>query len=754
MYSNGYKYRKKLTIDNTKLASGTLDYYQVLVNHTDVALKSVANGGKVRLNPLLDIRFEDTSGNKLAHEIVTYTATTGYIEAYVKLVSVNSASANEFYIYYGKDLSQVSYEGILYGIGSADTFNIKRNWLGTGPNPGEATPFAVNVKDVNGATLNVDSGIPITMAEDGTSHVGNTPSIASAIEGFIMYSATSTISRFSVPSGWNDKLISVFREGGQWWYDNNGNFGTFTPVSTDILVAQMRWNSNNTSDATRTTDYADVVYAGEELSSYAWSDDSPVTYDEFGFGATNHGYRMVSHMDKAINTSATWFEMPESTVFSNVGASSNMASGNLVAGKVGDAYDFDGTNDFIAIDTSTVIQSTGNQSTSMWVKWDTVAGNQCVMGRRWDTSDTASYMWFSLGGQFAVDLAGSASRWNTGWYPSAGVWYHIAVVIESVNCRLYVNGNLQASLGIGGTHGASANYTIFGASHAAGTYGNYFNGQIDEPRFSAKMLSAQWYKAEYNNTNSPSTFYTQSVEDVAVTANDTLHAHTADGDLLLIEHKLLAVADALHAHSADNLAIVEHKTLVTNDTIHSQTVDSITITQAHTLAVNDTLHSQIVDSLELDQGLAVISNYTTHAHTADNVVLTQRHILVVQDTLHAQTVDTVALLQNSQLDVHDATHTQTADGLTLLENYLLDVHSTRHTHSADSIANIVNWDDLSVKFGLYKPDYSKSGSLTEAEQNENKVLKPFYAPVESLEEAAAASQGIFKPKFAGTGQFK
>ena len=52
------------------------------------------------------------------------------------------------------------------------------------------------------------------------------------------------------------------------------------------------------------------------------------------------------------------------------------------------------------------------------------------------------------------------------------------------------------------------------------TYGNEYDGQIDEFRISKSVLSTDHAKTDYNNQSSPSTFYTTgSQESGATSAN-------------------------------------------------------------------------------------------------------------------------------------------------------------------------------------------------------------------------------------------
>lgn len=102
-YSNGYSYRKLITIDNTKVSgSSNLTDFPFLFSKTDADLADTSNSGYVQNGTYLDIRFETTGGTKLSHEIESYTNTTGAIIAWVKIPTLSYNSDTEIYIYFGK----------------------------------------------------------------------------------------------------------------------------------------------------------------------------------------------------------------------------------------------------------------------------------------------------------------------------------------------------------------------------------------------------------------------------------------------------------------------------------------------------------------------------------------------------------------------------------------------------------------------------------------------------------------------------
>ena len=93
-YNTNWMYRKKLTIDHTKVAA-TLTNFPVLVSITDanLSVKAQSTGN--------DILFTNSTGTKLPHEIESYTSATGALVAWVNVASVSSTADTVLYVYYG-----------------------------------------------------------------------------------------------------------------------------------------------------------------------------------------------------------------------------------------------------------------------------------------------------------------------------------------------------------------------------------------------------------------------------------------------------------------------------------------------------------------------------------------------------------------------------------------------------------------------------------------------------------------------------
>jgi hypothetical protein len=95
-FDEGWQYRKKITIDHTKV-EGNLENFPVLISLTDTDLRDKAqNDGD-------DILFMDGPGvaNRLCHEIEYYEDTYGELIAWVNILSLSSSDDTVLYMYYG-----------------------------------------------------------------------------------------------------------------------------------------------------------------------------------------------------------------------------------------------------------------------------------------------------------------------------------------------------------------------------------------------------------------------------------------------------------------------------------------------------------------------------------------------------------------------------------------------------------------------------------------------------------------------------
>jgi uncharacterized Zn-binding protein involved in type VI secretion len=107
-------------------------------------------------------------------------------------------------------------------------------------------------------------------------------------------------------------------------------------------------------------------------------------------------------------------------------------------------------------------------------------------------------------------LATNAQSYRTTNDVIDGNWHHVVAVRSSGVISILVDGSAAALTAevANTTAPDSSNAAQFGISHFDGA--GYYNGLIDEARISFSARSADWIATEYNNQNSPATFYTIS----------------------------------------------------------------------------------------------------------------------------------------------------------------------------------------------------------------------------------------------------
>ncbi len=93
--SGTWQFRKRITIDHTKVPTADKSNFPVLISLTDPALQQAQSSGN-------DILFTSVNGTtKLNHEIKTFTQSTGNLIAWVQVPTLATATDTVLYMYYG-----------------------------------------------------------------------------------------------------------------------------------------------------------------------------------------------------------------------------------------------------------------------------------------------------------------------------------------------------------------------------------------------------------------------------------------------------------------------------------------------------------------------------------------------------------------------------------------------------------------------------------------------------------------------------
>ena len=239
------------------------------------------------------------------------------------------------------------------------------------------------------------------------------------------------------------------------------------------------------------------------------------TNSEVAEGVWDANFKAVYHMADGASTSAIY----DSTSNDNDGTKKGAAEPAVTtSGKVANAQNFDGSDDFINIGTMGTYGAGGEFTFSTWVKSSVVDTTQDLAGAL-NTGSVTAFMPASLNrnkdgnvsqGRIRVFLRDEDNHWITAAVQTDtgitdGDWHHLLVTAKgSTNTvTIYVDGVAQTvESDTQTTPDNFANYgfgMMLGGANSRGTLANPLLGIMDEPRFSSTIRVAAWAAATYDS---------------------------------------------------------------------------------------------------------------------------------------------------------------------------------------------------------------------------------------------------------------
>ena len=361
---------------------------------------------------------------------------------------------------------------------------------------------------------------------------------------------TTTSASFSGQSGFGDfaigdQLLSAWHYRKQITINHTKVSGTVAapsgfPVLVNLtsdadLIAHAQANGFDlfftASDGTTVLPYEREQYASGTLLAWAkvptlsstahtvlylYYGNTAATDQQQPAGVWDANFQGVWHLKEATGTTSA-----DSTANGNSGT--DQGSPTLGAsGKIGSGVTLSGTTAYI----STKNQQSNPQTltASLWFKTTSTTGHK-VLGFEDAQTGTGGVnydrqIWVGTDGKAYGGINPSSIQVfsTTGTY-NDGSWHHAAITVSGGSTKyfsFYVDGSLVNSATTTGPQVYNGYWRIGSyklANWTAGTDG-YFNGSVDEVRVSSIDRSADWIKTEYNNQNSPATFYSVGGEQV------------------------------------------------------------------------------------------------------------------------------------------------------------------------------------------------------------------------------------------------
>src|SRR5262249_329209 len=143
----------------------------------------------------------------------------------------------------------------------------------------------------------------------------------------------------------------------------------------------------------------------------------------------------------------------DSSIYANNGTLINGTT--FAAGKVGQAFSFDGETGYVEVPSSAALKFTGPFSIEGWINFDSINdSSDCIVAKG---ADDDSPVDCCLTGstedplRVAVNAGGDWFYRDCGTPLQSGQWYHVAMVYDGTTLKGYVNGALDGSWALSGS---------------------------------------------------------------------------------------------------------------------------------------------------------------------------------------------------------------------------------------------------------------------------------------------------------------
>ena len=264
--------------------------------------------------------------------------------------------------------------------------------------------------------------------------------------------------------------------------------------STGELIAWVKVPSlSATTDTEINMYYGNPCISSDPSSSSTWNSD----------------YIVDMHMDD--NPTGTISNSSQQNF--NASSFGSMTSTDILTGKIGNGTDFDGSNDgFTMSDNNSLDLNTNDFTFSCWFKTDAVSNYQTIFNKKPSGGGVAGFgaVYVNPTSQLTFYFKGATGVQGGGTTTAtvnANSWYsfHLTCDVANDEVKIYLNGSLVSTISVdAGSTLANGHHQYFGSFN---TSSHPFNGVLDEMRIALTDFSADWIATEYNNQNSPSTFY-------------------------------------------------------------------------------------------------------------------------------------------------------------------------------------------------------------------------------------------------------
>jgi hypothetical protein len=550
-----WSYRKKITIDYTKVATSSQTNFPVLISTTDTSWKNTTNGGHVGQADGGDILFTLSDGvTKLSHEIESYASSTGALVAWVKIPTLSATANTEIYMYYGNascadqwDPTNVwdsNFKMVQHLKDGADTSHVSDSTTNayTGTKTGANEPIAsstakiyqaqyfdnsndrINIGDISQNNLTLEAWIKtpsIPTNQEPIINKGYTSHADPWYEYSLFVSPTTGYLNGEVTVGgtiyvlsgtgnvadnnwhyvvmrYNGETLSVSNDAGTEAQDTNPS-GNVNDYATNTYIGGYT-NLSSTGDSYYFNGYIDEVRISNTARDTTWIKTS---YNNQNSPSTFYSIGTEQDVSHTLGRPIAYWRFDENAGTKTYDDTTNnndlIASGAswTTSGKFGNGLSFDGINDQATTSNSTSLNITSDLSISTWVK----ATNFATTTSQWlvyKDSGSAGYAFgfASTTNKLVLRVDGANYESSATYSLASSTWHHLGATLSGTSTVFYVDGQvLGSTVNAANAPPADASSTILRIGSNNTTY---FSGTLDEVKIYNYARTAGEMRTDYN----------------------------------------------------------------------------------------------------------------------------------------------------------------------------------------------------------------------------------------------------------------
>ena len=268
----------------------------------------------------------------------------------------------------------------------------------------------------------------------------------------------------------------------------------------------------NTADAEGSSSNREVTF---NRNGFKWSattsnavNTSGNTYIYYAVAKSTNETDLIDDTDLELHLDADSFDGSTNTpsTWTALTGSNGTISGATFDSELGNYLDFDGSNDYISVPSTSstpVDFSAKNYTIEAWIKPNTASASTDPILSKYGTTDSLRSINFNYASNGKLRLFERATGTDVSHDSTSTLtlnrWTHVAVTRTSSQVKLYIDGSLDNTISSTFTpnNGGSQNINI--GSQANGQY-NFFDGQIGQVRIYSSALTQDQIRQNFNFT--------------------------------------------------------------------------------------------------------------------------------------------------------------------------------------------------------------------------------------------------------------